>query len=179
MNINNEYNSDNNPYTDSYTDLCDPYTDLCDPYTNFYINSDTNPQDNNNELPRTLTRRKTTDESVEEQSTKKIRVNFDNSTVTNPSYVWKYFKIEKDGHTYCKILVLRKGSDIECRTNYKHDSRTGNMKLHLRTKHDILGPDDFTTNPNKKYQLQIDKIVKKVTPHKETIQTKLKRVTAK
>ncbi|CAG8760961.1 11391_t:CDS:1, partial [Cetraspora pellucida] len=90
-------------------------------------------------------------------------------------YVWDYFEVE-NGRDVCKIVVLKKGVEDECGTDYKHDGRTSNMKFHLRTKHRILGRNDLDQNPNK-CQLQIDKMIRKVPPHKETIQTELKRIT--
>ncbi|CAG8810338.1 1674_t:CDS:1, partial [Racocetra fulgida] len=82
-----EHVSDDNSHTDLYSD---PYPDSYhDPYTN----SDIGPQDNS-EPSNTATRGKTTQESVEEQRVKKIRVNITNQ-VDNKSYVWKYFQPEK------------------------------------------------------------------------------------
>src|SRR6185437_15616606 len=182
MDSNNEYNSDSihctSSYADSYADpYADPYVDpYADPYTDPYANSDAEPQNNEDELHNTAARRKAIDENEEEKNVKKIRVN-----ITDPvnkkgcvkSYVWDYFQIEK-GRAICKIIILKKGKEEECGTNYKYDTGTGNMKLHLRVKHGILGPDDLEQNLDKKHQLRIDQMVRKVMPHRETIQAELR-----
>ncbi|CAG8491184.1 1557_t:CDS:2, partial [Cetraspora pellucida] len=172
MDSNNEYSSDNisctspyigsyvdpdvNPYCNSYGDSYDdsyddPYTNL---YNNPYTNSDAELQENDNKPDNTAARRKTIDETAEEKSVKKIRVN-----ITDP------------------IIVLKKGQEEVCGTNYKYNTRTRNMKLHLRAKHGILGSNDLKQDTDKKHQLHIDKMVRKVTPHKEIIQAELRRVT--
>ncbi|CAG8795977.1 15466_t:CDS:1, partial [Cetraspora pellucida] len=120
--------------------------------------------------------RKTTKEP-EKQSVKKIRVNITKQADKRLlSYVWDYFEVE-NGCDICKIVVLKKGVEDECGTDYKHDGGTSNMKFHLQTKHGILGPNDLKSNPSKR-QLQINEMIRKVPPHKETIQTELKRITA-
>ncbi|CAG8643055.1 3429_t:CDS:2, partial [Cetraspora pellucida] len=86
-------------------------------------------------------------------------------------------KSTENEHDFCKIFMLKKGIEKKCRANYKHDRENNNMKFHLRTKHGILGPDNLIQGSNKQ-QLQIDKIIRKVSSYKETIQRELKRITA-
>ncbi|CAG8518411.1 8805_t:CDS:2, partial [Cetraspora pellucida] len=168
MDYTNEHVSDDNSYTDLYPD---PYSDL---YSDLYTDSDIGSQDNK-ESSSTAAKRKTTEKSVDEQHVKKIWVNIINPVV-NKSYVWKYFQTENE-HDFCKIFMLKKGIEEECGANYKHDEGTSNMKFYLRTKHGILGPDDLIQDSNKQ-QLQIDKMIRKVSSHKKTIQRELKRIMA-
>ncbi|CAG8777312.1 7107_t:CDS:1, partial [Dentiscutata erythropus] len=76
---NNEYNSDSIPCTSSYANFnvdpyANPYTDPYsnDPCTDSYINSDAEPQNNDDKLCSTTARRKTIDGNEEEKSVKKI-----------------------------------------------------------------------------------------------------------
>jgi hypothetical protein len=52
------------------------------------------------------------------------------------------------------------------------------MKQHLQLKHGILSPEDLQSNPGEKYQAHIDKMIRKVAPHRAPKQAELKRVTA-
>lgn len=121
-----------------------------------------------------VNRRKATNEPVEEPNAKKIRVNIINLTDTKKSsFVWDYFQTE-NGRDVCKILILQKNEEVECKKSYKHDGGTGNMKQHLQLKHNIFAPNDIQLKSNKKNQLNIDKMISKVTPHREAKQKELK-----
>ena len=131
------------------------------------------------ELSNDTARRKATEELVEKPNAKKIRVNIINTDpkTKKSSYVWEYFQVE-DGRDVCKIITSLNGKEIECKKSYKHDGGTGNMKQHLQFKHEIFPPGDLPLNPNEKYQTRIDKMIKKVTPHRASKQAELKQVTA-
>ncbi|CAI2162800.1 3591_t:CDS:1 [Funneliformis geosporum] len=139
--------------------------------------SDTDAQDD--EISSNTARRKTIQKPVAKSNVKRIRVNFtnNNSKTKKSSYVWEYFQIE-NGRDVCKIIIFLKGEEVECKRNYKHDGGTGNMKQHLQTKHGISSPDDLQLNSNEKIQTHIDKMIRKVTPHRAPKQAELKQVTA-
>ena len=64
-----------------------------------------------------------------------------------------YFQVE-NGRDVCKVLISSNGEEHECQKSYKHDGGTGNMKLHLYSKHEIVSPDDI--QPKDSSQLRID-----------------------
>ncbi|RIB11747.1 hypothetical protein C2G38_2202635 [Gigaspora rosea] len=104
---------------------------------------DIGPQENS-EFSSTAVRKKTAEEPKKQ---KKIQVNITKQADKKLlSYVWDYFEV-KNGCGICKIVVLKKGIENICGTDYKHDSGTSNMKFHLQTMHRILGPNDINPNP--------------------------------
>ncbi|CAG8597645.1 10667_t:CDS:2, partial [Cetraspora pellucida] len=124
-----------------------------------------------------ITRRKAVDKPVEEPSVKKIRVNLSKPpSSSRKSYVWKYFE-EVGENDVCKIVVFRKGEEVECDMSYKHDGSTGNMKTHLRSAHKVFRADESLSS-NEKQQLSINDMIRQVRPHSTSKQLELQRVTA-
>ena len=124
-----------------------------------------------------ITRRKAVDKPVEELSAKKIRVNLSKPpSSSRKSYVWKYFE-EVGENDVCKIVVFRKGEEVECNMSYKYDRSTRNMKTHLRSAHKIFGPDELLSS-NEKQQLSINDMIRQVRPHNTSKQSELQKITA-
>lgn len=124
-----------------------------------------------------VTRRKAVDKPVEEPSAKKIRVNLSKPpSSSRKSYVWKYFE-EVGKNDVCKIVVFRKGAEVECDMSYKHDGSTGNIKMHLRSAHKVFGADESLSS-NEKQQLSINNMIRQVRPHNASKQSELQKVTA-
>lgn len=132
-----------------------------DEYVDFEdVNEDSDEE--SNELSDISTRRKEFEEIKEVPllpHAKKIRIN---PKTKKTSFVWDYFQVE-DGRDICKVLISSNGDEYECKKSYKHDGRTGNMKLHLSSKHGIVSDDIQLKDSN---QLHIDTMVKKITPHR-------------
>ncbi|CAG8467331.1 3610_t:CDS:2 [Cetraspora pellucida] len=100
-------------------------------------------------------------------------MNSDNKCILNKHIYNKY--------VYNKYNIIQEISDLfnmfARRKNNKEFADQPNPK---KVKHKILSPDEkLYTNPDKKHQLQLDKIVKKATSHHVLKKTKLKRVTTK
>ncbi|CAG8494472.1 4322_t:CDS:2 [Scutellospora calospora] len=55
------------------------------------------------------------------------------------SWVWKYFKVNKNGqHDICTVEILNLNNEtVKCGHKFLHDGSTGNMSSHLQNKHDL------------------------------------------
>ncbi|CAG8520220.1 3203_t:CDS:2 [Cetraspora pellucida] len=109
--------------------------------------------------------------SLENQpcTTKKSKLPKRRRKYIKSSWVWKYFKVSKNGqHDICTVEILNLNNEtVKCGYKFLHDGSTGNMSGHLQDKHDLY------KNKNKKQDHTVQQTLKetlkrsKVKMHKE------------